>query len=244
VKSLSELLSGMDRRLSPSVKAATIWEYFFNQGVIPEFSMEYANRRIEERGREMYNEAIGQMRSSLALKTQVPDFYKSAEIETGKLSQYVYSMAKNGRSCYIYGQFIPEKSYAACAAINELALYDGRRCLYVSAYDLSDLDGKDARNTTSDLVKAEFLVIDEVDKIDIYSNGGKALSKLAEIVDKRRGSVTIVTSNLSYKGLGGVYAKKSIQLSGSVISALVDACGKEIKIEHDGTYADLAYVAA
>ena len=241
---MKELLSEIDRSLNPAFKARKIWEYYYEQGVIPSLSMEYANQRIEERGREMYEEAVGQMRASLALKTQVPDFYKSAELETGKLSRYLYNRVQEGKSCYVYGQYVPEKTYAACAVLNELALYDGRWCLYVSAYDIAELGNLTAKNSTEDLAKTDVLVIDELDKLDIYANGGKALSKLGEIIDKRRGKVTIFTSNLSYSGLGSIYSKKNIQLSGTLVNALIDICGKEIEIRTDGTYADRNYVAA
>lgn len=214
-------------------RARAYWQKYYDLGEIPSMDMEYAFGRIAENEKRFYDEAMGQMMECIRKRINIPQFYQEAEIETGKLSRFILNRTKNGKSSYIYGQFVPEKTYAACAVIKELALYEHQDCLYFSASELDALGTADSDYTLSDIIGTKILVLDELDSIDLDSNFGKALSYLAKITDKRRGKTTIYTSNLSYAGLKGVLARKKPEVAQTIINNITTECKTEIRIGPD-----------
>lgn len=186
--------------------------------------------------RRMEQEAFDAYRKSCAEKTGVPQYFRSAEVEPGKLSEYLLRRTRTGRSTYVCGRAGTWKTYSACAMVNALCDEGMHDVLFTTAQRFMEAHDAVKRGDSMPLRAiegAKVLVFDDLDKIDLEGGFGTRLSQLFSLEDARQGMTTVWTSNLTYADLGLRIASIKAGHADAIVRRLQEQCGAEIIAERE-----------
>ena len=183
-------------------------------------------------------EARETIQRSVISKNNVPQFFRDVEIETGRLSEYLLNRSRNGKSSFVCGRSRTFKTFSACAVLNYLTVH-GKDCFFIDTNDLmiaGTHEGAERGITPKMLYTTRYLVVDDIDKLNIEGDFGKSCMALFNLVDKRQGLVTIWTSNQSYEEFGARISAIRTSSTMPIMGRLKEQCGSQIIAIGDGVW--------